>query len=94
MQALYPGHRGAPSGIGTGPTAPVCIRTYFTPRGPPKAQWAPHLASSSPHWAGVGLRQLERASGPWSPGDGTGSDQCCQPLAQAWEASLLFAERL
>lgn len=94
MQALYPSHRGTPMDSGTGPTAPVCIRMAFHPKGPRRPNRLHTAASSSPHWAGEGLRQLERVSGPRSPGDGTGSDQCCQPRAQAWEASLLFAEHL
>lgn len=94
MQALHPSHRGAPADSGTDPTASVCIQMAFTPRGPRRPNRLHTMASSSPHWAGVGLRQLERVSGPRSPGDGMGSDQCCQPLAQAWEASLLLAEHL
>lgn len=55
---------------GTGQSEPVCTQmSHFTPNR------LHTLASSSPHWAGVGLRRPEMVSGPRSPGDGMVSDQ-------------------
>lgn len=94
MQALYPTTEGLLRTVALTRQRLYAFGWHFTPKGPRRPNRLHTMASSSPHWAGVGLRHLERMSGPRSPGDGTGSDQCCQPLTQAWEASLLLAEHL